>query len=184
MSAARLDPVPWPVFRGLYETLLSGSLDTTEVLNITRTWAHNPALMQAQRPYQDHLKSSSSLPRRDQELAVLRIGWLCSAEYEFGQHTLFARRFGVSDAEIVRVTRGPSEAGWSRRDALILTCVDELYEGNTLTEATWQGLTREYSPDQLIELISVIGRYWTVSVVARSLNIQRESGTPGFPSQP
>ena len=33
------------------------------------------------------LTRDQTLPRREREILMLRIGWLCRSEYEFGQHT-------------------------------------------------------------------------------------------------
>ena len=40
------------------------------------------------------------LDRRTTELVILRIGYLCQAGYEWGQHVLIARQAGMSDDEI------------------------------------------------------------------------------------
>ena len=55
------------------------------------------------------------LPRRQVEIAVLRMGWNCASIYEFGQHTLFGRAAGLSDEEIWWTTRPVDEASWSER---------------------------------------------------------------------
>jgi alkylhydroperoxidase family enzyme len=50
------------------------------------------------------------LAPRDRELAVLRIGWLCQAPYEWGEHVRLAKQVGFSSEEIERVTHGSSDA--------------------------------------------------------------------------
>ena len=37
------------------------------------------------------LGETSSLPPREREILILRIGWLCQAEYEWGQHVLIGK---------------------------------------------------------------------------------------------
>jgi alkylhydroperoxidase family enzyme len=41
-----------------------------------------------------HILGKSSLPPRDREILILRIGWLCRAEYEWGQHVLIGLEAG------------------------------------------------------------------------------------------
>jgi 4-carboxymuconolactone decarboxylase len=48
--------------------------------------------------------------RREQGLAILRVDWLCRAPYEWGEHADIAKRYGVTTAEIERLTHG-SAAG-------------------------------------------------------------------------
>ena len=38
---------------------------------------------------------TSTLVPRERELLILRIGWLCQAEYEWGQHVIFGREAGA-----------------------------------------------------------------------------------------
>ena len=50
-----------------------------------------------------------TLPPRERELLILRIGWLCQAEYEWGQHVLFGREAGLTDQERWDVVAAASE---------------------------------------------------------------------------
>lgn len=157
--------------------------DDSATLNITRTWAHHPELMVAQRPLQNYLmRTSKKLPARERELAILRIGWRCGSEYEFGQHTIFGKRAGLTDEEIRRVTSGPTDPGWSEFEVVLLTAVDELYEQHRISDATWLRLRDRYDAAALIEFVSLVGRYWTVSVLLNTVGVALEPGTPGFPS--
>jgi 4-carboxymuconolactone decarboxylase len=55
--------------------------------------------------------NKSTLPPRDRELLILRIGWLCRSECEFGQSVVIGKQAGLSDEEIERVMRGPDAEG-------------------------------------------------------------------------
>ena len=46
---------------------------------------------------------TSTLVTRERELLILRIGWLCQAEYEWGQHVVFGKGAGLTDEEIARI---------------------------------------------------------------------------------
>ena len=50
------------------------------VLNIFATLAHHPKLLKRWLVFANHILSKSSLPPREREMAILRIGWLCRAE--------------------------------------------------------------------------------------------------------
>ncbi|WP_405970525.1 VOC family protein [Streptomyces sp. NBC_00988] len=180
----RIAPLPDETYREIVRQVYGDSAGPAADLNITRAWAHHPALMAAQHPYQTHLRTTNVLPRRDHEVAVLRIGWRCGSEYEFGQHTVSGRRAGLTDTEISRIAAGPHAPGWSDREAAVLTAVDELYDDNGLSATAWDALSRHLDTPQIIELLVLVGRYWTVSVVANALRIPIEPGRPGFPGAP
>lgn len=58
------------------------------------------------------LLGKGALTARDRELAVLRIGWLCQAPYEWGEHVHIAKSTGITSEEIERITQGSAVAGW------------------------------------------------------------------------
>jgi len=75
------------------------------ILNIFRTLAHHPKLMKRWLGFGNHVLAKSTLRPRERELVILRVGWLCRAGYEWGQHVLIARECGVSEDEIERITQ-------------------------------------------------------------------------------
>jgi len=152
-----------------------------EPLNIFKTIAHHPKLMKRWLVFGAHVLSKSSLPARDRELVILRVGWLCQAEYEFGQHTAIGRASGLDDAEIRRITEGPDAPGWSDFDATLLRATDELVGDAFITNPTWEALSARYSVEQRIDLIFCIGQYNLVSMALNSLGVQLDPGVPGFP---
>ena len=82
-------------------------------VNVTATMAHNRVLSKAFGPFAQAVLFGGDLPRRQVEIAVLRMGWNCQSVYEFGQHTLFGRDAGLSDAEIYLTTRPISQGTWT-----------------------------------------------------------------------
>ena len=122
-----------------------------------------------------------TLPARDREILILRIGWLCQAKYEFGQHTLSGRSVGLTDEEILRITKGPNESGWSTFDAALIRATDELYNDAIISDETWKILSERYNEKQLIDVIFTVGQYNLVSWALNSMGVQLDKGVPGFP---
>lgn len=183
LSKPRVEPVSMDEYRRLQKELFDVDvpLDAPEPLNIGRTWLRNPKLAVAQRAYQQHLGTDGSLPHRDHELVILRIGWHCQAIYEFSQHTVFGKREGITDEEIKRVCYGPDAPGWSDWDQTLLRAVDELYLDHIILDHTWDKLAAKYSIEQIMDMVVLIGRYYTVSIVLNTLGVQLEPGRPGWP---
>jgi alkylhydroperoxidase family enzyme len=149
--------------------------------NIMRTLANHPELMRRWVVFANHILGKSTLPVRDRELLMLRIGWLCGSAYEFGQHTLIARRAGISDDEIRRVPAGPDAPGWSDWDRTLLRAVDELKSDGIMSDATWNALGQAYDTRQLMDTVFTIGQYNLVSWALNSFGVQLDEGVPGFP---
>ena len=97
------------------------------VLNITRTLAHYPELSSAWGHFARHVLGGSSLPERERELIILRMGWNCQSGYEFGQHRRIGQQAGLSLEEVERVKQGPAHGSWTSHDAALLQAADELH---------------------------------------------------------
>ena len=157
------------------------SRDGGQVFNIFKTLAHHPKLMKRWLVFGNHVLGKNSLSPRDRELAILRIGWLCRAEYEWGQHAVIGRAVGISDEEIERVAAGPEAPGWAPFEVTLLTAVDELHADAMITDATWQALSERYDTLQLMDFVFTVGQYNLVSMVLNSFGVQLDEGLEGFP---
>jgi 4-carboxymuconolactone decarboxylase len=153
-------------------------------LNIFRTLAHHPDLLRAWTGFASYMIGASTLPARHREMAMLRIGWLCQSDYEFGQHARIAREVGMTDAEILAITVGANDPAWSEFERHLLTGVDELHQDAFVSDATWLALSKDYSVHQLMDFVFTVGQYNLVSMALNSLGVEREPGVAGFPKAP
>jgi 4-carboxymuconolactone decarboxylase len=151
----------------------------TPAANIFTTLVRHPGLFRKWLPFGGKLLSGK-LPARERELLILRTGWRCRSEYEWGQHVLIARSSGIGDDEIERVKAGPDAPGWDPSDALLLRAADELHDDSCISDATWAGLAERYDTRELIEVPMLVGHYHLVAYTLNSLGVQREEGVPGF----
>lgn len=150
-------------------------------LNLFTTMANHPKLMKRWLVFGGHVLSKSTLPERERELAILRVGWRCGSDYEFGQHTLIGRAVGLSDDEIRRTTLDDLEE-WSPDDAALLTAADELVADQLISDDTWARLQQRWSTEQLMDIVFTVGQYVMVSMALRTFGVQRDAGVPGFPA--
>jgi alkylhydroperoxidase family enzyme len=152
------------------------------VLNIFRTLAHHPKLLKRWTVFGNHVLFKSTLPPRERELIILRIGWLCRSEYEFGQHTRIGRQAGLTEEEICRIAIGPDAKGWSESDADLLRATDELHHDSRVSDATWKRLAARWNTQQMLDILFAVGQYTLVSMVLNSAGVQLDPGVDGFPA--
>ncbi|HEV3351480.1 MAG TPA: carboxymuconolactone decarboxylase family protein [Acidimicrobiales bacterium] len=148
--------------------------------NIFDTLVRHPGLFRKWLPFGGKLLTGK-LPGRDRELLILRTGWHCRSEYEWGQHVLIARSAGITDAEIDRVRAGPDAPGWDPFERALLAAADELHADACITDATWAALADRYDERLLIEVPMLVGHYHMVAFTLNSLGVQREEGVPALP---
>jgi 4-carboxymuconolactone decarboxylase len=151
-------------------------------LNIFLTLARHPDLLRKWLPFGAQLLGRSSLTARDRELVILRVGWLCRAPYEWGQHAQIASAVGLTDDEIARVATGPSAPGWDAHEAALLRAADDLHHNAKLSDATWATLSERLDTTQLIELVFLAGQYHLVSFFLNTTGVEPE--TDDFPALP
>ena len=149
-------------------------------LNIFRTLARNEPLFKQFSRLGGHLLRRGEVPAREREIVILRVGWRCASEYEFGQHTVIGKAAGLDDDEISRLaTQGVD--GWSDDDAALVRMSDELCADDMVSDSTWDALARRWSEPQLLELLVLAGYYRLVSGMLNSAGVPLEPTTPGWP---
>ena len=150
------------------------------VLNIFKTLANHPDLARRWMVFANHILGKSKLAPRERELIILRIGYLCQAGYEWGQHVLIARDAGMSDEEIRTAKTGPETPGLSELDRLLLCATDELHADAHVNDATWQGLSQHLNTQQMMDVVFTVGQYNLVSMALNSFGVQADEGLPGW----
>ncbi len=176
LSTPRVNPLErseWS--QSVQNTLREVKVGTGEVPNIFKTLAHHPDLMKRWLVFGNHVLFKSTVPARERELVILRIGWLCEAEYEWAQHVRIGQQTGLTDEEIHRIKIGHTAKGWSARDVLLLKATDELYKDACITDPTWAGLSEHYNTQQLMDLVFAIGQYNLVSMVLNTFGVQLDA---------
>jgi alkylhydroperoxidase family enzyme len=153
-------------------------------LNIFTTLANHPKLMKRWLVFGNHVLSKSSLDARDRELLILRTGWRCHSEYEFGQHTIIGERIGLTGDEIERLTADVLDDGWSASDRTLIRAVDELVDDKRIGDDTWAALNEGWSLQQVMDLVFTVGQYVLVSMALNSFGVELDDGVPGFPGSP
>jgi 4-carboxymuconolactone decarboxylase len=151
-----------------------------EPINIFKTLVRHKKLMKRWLVFSAHVLNKSTLPARERELVILRIGWRCKAEYEWAQHVVIGKAAGLTEVEIDRITQGPDAKGWSNLDQTLLRATDELHDDAFISDETWNELTRTYDENQIMDLIFAVGNYQIVSMALNSLGVQLDPGLTGF----
>jgi 4-carboxymuconolactone decarboxylase len=177
MTTPRIAPVTDPSDE-IVELYERGGMRAPDgsTLNIFATLAHHPKLLKRWMVFAAHVMSKNTLTPRDRELAILRVGVLCQAPYEFGQHVVIAQQCDISAVEIDQVRLGPSHPAWSPFEAALLRAVDELHEHSRILDDTWATLAASYSVEQMLDLVFTVGQYHLVSFALNSCGVELDDG--------
>jgi len=142
------------------------------------TLARNPRVFQ--RFMAGGLLDRGAITLREREIMIDRTTALCGSEYEWGVHvTFFAGKAGLTPAEVRATVK--DAAAWTPREQLIVDLANALHERATVDESLWQKLKKEFSDEQLIELIALAGFYHMVSFLTNGLALGNEPWAERFP---
>ena len=170
-----------PEVVGLVEAVHAsiGLTSPPEIDEYFATIAKHPGIFRRQLETGTTLFTGRLAPR-DRELAVLRVGWLLGAPYEWGEHVKIAKRYGVAPDEIARVIEGSAAAGWSDHEAAILRGVEELLARQAMSDETWDALAKGWDEPQLIEFLAMVGHYVATALLQNALRVRLTEDNPGL----
>lgn len=126
-----------------------------------------------------------SIPLREREIVIDRTCARCGSEYEWGVHIAFFReRAGLTDEQVAGTcATDPQTSAFPARERLLLRLVDELHDTAQVSESLWQELRAEWTDEQLVELVVLVGRYHLISFVTNAFRLPRESYAACFPTK-
>jgi alkylhydroperoxidase family enzyme len=182
---ARIDPVPpgdWPSpMRDVLAALRPPEVrhepparrpGRPKGLNILGTFARHTALARAYHVFNGHVLFATTLSERQRELLVLRVASVRRSEYEWRQHAVLAGDVGINEHELAAVAEGPDAPGWSPLERAMLRAVDELVDGATVAESTWDTLARSLTTEQLMDLVFTVGAYDLLAMAVGAFGIE------------
>jgi alkylhydroperoxidase family enzyme len=122
------------------------------------------------------LLDRGSLTLRDRELVIDRTCFRCGAEYEWGVHvTFFGPRVRLTAEETRDLCADdPDATVFSERERLLLLLCDELHATATVGDTLWTALAKEWSQEQLVELVVLAGYYHSIAFAVNALRVPLE----------
>ena len=181
LATARLTPIPRDKWDDEVRQLLDPNGTRRPTLNLYATLARHPRFYRPRAVQSAYIRTGATLSERAREILILRIGWLCGAEYEWAQHVRAARGVGMTDEEIRRIAIGADAPGWDPFEAALIRATDELHRDDMISDATWNTLAERYGAPELIDVVITVAGYRMVSMVLNSLGTQLEPDREGFP---
>ncbi|MCO5121076.1 MAG: carboxymuconolactone decarboxylase family protein [Burkholderiaceae bacterium] len=178
LSTPRIAPVPQEQWTPEQAELAAPILERRgQMLNIFRTQLAHPEAMRAFLDFGSYVLSKrNSLPGRERELVILRIGYLCRSGYEWTQHRRIGLNAGLTEEEVERIKSGPDAPGWSPADVALLRAADELHADQFIADATWDALGAHFTQKQCLDAIYTAGQYTLVSMLLNTIGVQLDEG--------
>lgn len=172
----RVQPLPadqWDeaVEQALFGTLPPERRNPEGAGNLMGTLARHPKLARAFLRFGGYLLSSSTLPPRIREQAILRVAHRRGCTYEWIHHVKLGKEAGLSEAAIAAARTGETDDAFDRA---VFTAVDELDEKSNLSDETWTALGERLDERQRMDLVFTIGGYIALAMGINTFGVQLE----------
>ena len=180
LTTARVEPVVLAQAPPEIRRMLDPSGSGRETAAVYRTFARHPKLYGPRQILSEYIRTKSTLSPRVREMLILRIGWRCQSAYEWAAHAPAGRRAGLTDDQVRMLARSGYD-GWSAADAAIVRAADELFDADTISDATWKALDDQFDERQLLDVLITTGGYRMVSMVLNTFGVPAEPNSEAFP---
>ena len=111
-----------------------------------------------------------SLPRRESELAILRVAHRRGSDYEWDHHRRLGARVGVTDADLAALQQDSSDR-WSEREAAMLGAADALVDRKDLDDTEWARLRAHLDERESVEFLLLVGHYDMLATTLHTLRV-------------
>jgi alkylhydroperoxidase family enzyme len=141
--------------------------------NIGRMLSYAPTALPPYYSFSFALLEQLELDPKLRELTILRVAHRTQSHYAWVQHVALAQLVGVSDEQITSLQQGEAESEhFTTKEQLVLTFADEVMQTPRLSDALFEQMRSHFSSREIVELLLVVGWYWTVSRLMTTLDIE------------
>jgi len=106
------------------------------------------------------------------ELAILRVGYLAQARYEFNSHTRIGLEVGVRQEQVDGIADWANSSEFNEEERAVLAYADEVAQQIKVKDETFARLRNHFTDHVIVELTTVIGYYCMVCRILVALQIE------------
>lgn len=133
--------------------------ESGRVGNLFRVMGHSPELLHQYMRLGSSLRHKTKLDPRLRELAILTVGRLTAAPYEYVHHIPLARRAGVTDAQIEGLPVYERNPAFSEQERAVIRYAEAVTRDVQVPEPIFAAVRAQLDYEQLVELTLNIAYY-------------------------
>ena len=144
------------------------------VLNLFKVMAHSPKVGRNFLRLGNAILFKGAVPPNLREMAILRVGHINQANYEWTQHVPIALRAGVRQEQIEALPIWENSGKFNEQERAILRYTDEVAKNIRVKDDTFAGVRSFLSEEGIVELTTTIGYYGMVCRILEALQVELE----------
>lgn len=174
-----LQPLEAPYSEEVAQILANYPQQDGYLLGLFRTFAHSVRFLKKAVP--NLLDKDSPIELRTREIVILRTTAKRNCEYEWGVHvSIFSAAAQLSERQ-VRATRIIDVDCWPESERRLISVVDQICDTGGLEQGLLSQFQRDWSNQQQLEILALVGTYSTISYVANVAQLPLEPFGARFP---
>ena len=132
------------------------------------------------RGFNIHLLTTSTLPVKQRQIAIMRTAWVCNATYMWSSHLNTSLTFGLAPDMFGPLQIGPDDPYFTDFESAIVRATDELVSNHEVTADSWSVLMGEWDNRQMLDFLFTVGAYILTAGVMRSTGVERDQQLLGL----
>jgi len=160
-----------PTVREIYQKVEDSG---NEVINLLKALAHSPKICRDWNRLGITLLLKGQLSPKLRELAILRVGVLAKANYEWTKHVPMALAAGAIQEQIDALSDWMNSKEFNAQERAVLRYTDEVSQDIRASDDTFSKIREFLTQQEIIELTVTIGYYGMVCRTLESLRIELE----------
>ena len=160
-----------PMVKEIYQKVEDSG---NEVINLLKALAHSPKICRDWNRLGITLLLKGQLSPKLRELAILRVGVLAKANYEWTKHVPMAMAAGAIQEQIDSLPEWVNSKEFNEQERAVLRYNDEVSQDIRASDDTFSKIREFLTEREIIELTVTIGYYGMVCRTLESLQIELE----------
>jgi len=144
--------------------------------NIFRVLANTPILLRRFLGIGGDLRNKTRIDPKLRELAILTVGRLTDAEYEFVHHWNLALRAGVTRDKLEALGDWERSSAFTDDERAVIRYAVEATSSVKVSDSTWNALTKFLDTQRIMELVQNVAFYNMVVRVLVPCKVELEPG--------
>ena len=144
--------------------------------NIFRTLANTPNLLRRFLALGGELRNGTALDPKLRELALMTVGRLTNAEYEFTHHWNLARGVGVPREQLEALADWEKSPVFNDQERAVIRYAVEATSNVKVSDSTWNALKSFLDTRRIMDLVQNVAFYNMVVRVLVPLGVEVEEG--------
>jgi alkylhydroperoxidase family enzyme len=151
-----------------------------KMLNLYRMLMNSPPVAEGWLHLLTAIRQQCLVPALYTELAIMRVAVINDAPYEFAAHLPFARKEGMSEAQLeglrtLPALAAPAPGMFDERAAAVIAYADSMTRQIHVPDAVFDATARFFDARQMVELTATVGAYNMVSRFLEALHMDPEA---------